>query len=95
MAVAVVLDFPGGTLEQYDNVIAKMGLTPEGQGPPGALSHWVAETDDGIRVSDLWLGRDEFEKFSEEQIRPFTAEFGLPEPQVTFFDVHNYLTAGQ
>jgi hypothetical protein len=32
MAVAVVLEFPGGTTEQYDEVIAKMGFTPGGKG---------------------------------------------------------------
>jgi hypothetical protein len=34
-------------------VIEKMGLTPGGSGPPGAISHWVAKTDDGIRVVDV------------------------------------------
>jgi hypothetical protein len=32
MAVAVVLEFPGGTLEQYDEVIGKMGFTKGGPG---------------------------------------------------------------
>jgi hypothetical protein len=95
MAVAVVLDFPGGTLEQYDEVIAKMGLTPEGPGAPGGLGHWVTKTDDGIRVTDVWRTREEFDKFAAEQIGPITAEVGIPgPPQITFYDVHNYLTAG-
>ena len=94
MAVAVVLDFPGGTLEQYDEVIAKMGFTPEGPGAPGGLSHWVTKTDDGIRVTDVWRTREEFDKFAAEQIGPITAEVGIPgPPQMTFYDVHNYLTA--
>ena len=32
MAVAVQLDFPGATLEQYDECCKLMGLTPKGQG---------------------------------------------------------------
>jgi hypothetical protein len=39
MAVAVILEFPGGTLEQYDQVIDKMGFSPGGPGAPGGLFH--------------------------------------------------------
>jgi len=95
MAIAVQLDFKGGTLQQYDQVIQKMGLRPGGQGPPGALSHWVTKTPDGIRVTDLWRSREEFDKFSQEQIGPFTREAGFSDPpNIQFFEVHNYLIAG-
>ena len=92
MAVAVQLDFRGTTLAQYDQVIEKMGLTPEGPVPQGALFHWVAKTEDGIRVVDVWESAQQFNKFADEQIGPFTKEVGISEPpQITFFDVHNYL----
>ncbi len=95
MAIAVVLDFEGGTLEQYDEVIKKMGFTPGGPGAPGARGHWVAETDTGIRVTDTWKSKEQFEKFAQEQIGPITAEVGIPNPPtMTFYEVHNYLTAG-
>jgi hypothetical protein len=94
MAVAVVMDFPGGTLEQYDQVIAKMGFTPGGAGAPGGLSHWVTATDTGIRVTDVWQTREQFDAFGVEQIGPITAEFGMAPPEMTFHDVHNYLTPG-
>ena len=45
MAVALVLDFDGATLDQYDQVLDKMGLEPGGEVPPGALFHWVTATD--------------------------------------------------
>jgi hypothetical protein len=94
MAVAVQLDFPGATLEQYDQVIKKMGLKAGGQVPPGAISHWVAKTNDGIRVTDVWESKEQFERFSKEQIGPHTAEAGIAAPRITFFEVHNYLTKG-
>lgn len=94
MAVAIVMDFAGGTLEQYDQVCAKMGLTPRGPGPAGAVSHWVTATDDGIRVTDVWQTREQFDTFAAEQIGPFSAEFGLPAPETVFYDVHNYFTEG-
>jgi len=95
MAIAVQLDFKGGTLEQYDRVIDAMGFSPGGPGAPGGLFHWVMETDDGIRVMDVWQDRETFERFAEESIGPSMAQAGVDiQPEVTFFDVHNHLTAG-
>jgi hypothetical protein len=93
MAVAAVLDFEGATLDQYDQTITKMGLQPQGAGAPGGLFHWVTATDSGIRVTDVWETKEQFEKFAEEQIGPITAAVGIPNPPtVTFYDVHNFLT---
>jgi hypothetical protein len=95
MAVAVQLEFPGATLEQYDQVIKKMGFTPGGPGAPGGIFHWVTKTNDGIRVTDVWETKEQFERFSREQIGPYSAEAGIPAPpRITFFEVHNYLTKG-
>ncbi|MBA2336958.1 MAG: hypothetical protein H0V96_04240 [Acidimicrobiia bacterium] len=95
MAVGVVLEIEGGTLEQYDEVIKRMGFTPGGPGAPGGLFHWVTKTDDGIRVTDVWEDRETFDRFAEERIGPITAEVGVPNPPVvSFFEVHNHLTAG-
>jgi hypothetical protein len=91
--VAVEMNFPGATLDQYDQVIKKMGLTPAGATPPGAISHWIAKTDDGLRVVDVWESREQFDRYAEEKIRPYTREAGFTEaPEMRFYDVHNYLT---
>lgn len=95
MPVAVVLEFSGGSLEEYDKTIERMGFTPGGPGAPGGLFHWVTATGDGIRVTDVWETREQFDRFAEEKIGPITAEVGIPgPPQITFYDVHNHLTAG-
>jgi hypothetical protein len=95
VAVAVQLDFPGGTLEQYDEVIKRMGFHARGAGGSGLLFHWIATTVDGIRVTDVWESQEQFENFSTEKIGPITQAVGLPgPPKVEFFEVHNYLTAG-
>jgi hypothetical protein len=95
MAVAVVLEFEGSTLEQYEQVIQKMGFTHGGPGGDGGLFHWVTATDDGIRVTDVWQTKEHFQKFAQEQIEPYTREVGFAgPPKMTFYDVHNYLTAG-
>ena len=93
MAIAVQLDFNGGTLAQYDSVVEKMGFHPGGTGGPGGIFHWVMKTDQGFRVTDVWVSKEAFERFSKEKIEPLSKEVSLPTPTVQFFAVHNYLTA--
>jgi hypothetical protein len=76
-------------------VVAKMGFEPGGAGAPGGLFHWVTRTANGIRVIDVWESRELFERFAQEQIGPITASVGVAEaPQITYYEVHNYLTVG-
>jgi hypothetical protein len=92
MAVAIVMDFPGGTREQYDQVLEKMDLG--GRVPDGGLHHTAGATDDGWRVLDVWESMDKFQSFAQAKIRPYTAEVGLPEPQMRVVDLHNHETTG-
>jgi hypothetical protein len=93
MAIAVVLDFEGATLEQYDKVIELMSLKPGGGGAEGGLFHWVTATDGGIRITDVWESKELFERFAAEKIGPFTQQAGFQgPPKISFYDVHNYLT---
>ena len=96
MAVAFEMRFEGATLEQYDRVMELMGLRQGGAGssPDGAIFHWVAKTDDGIVVVDVWETDGQFNRFAEEQIGPYTRQAGIPNPPViTRYDVHNTLGA--
>jgi len=94
MPVGVQLEFTGASLEQYDRAHVKMGTPPGGAGPAGLVFHWVTKTDAGFRATDVWDSRETFEKFVAEQLGPISQEVGLPRPEVHFFEVHNYLTAG-
>jgi hypothetical protein len=59
------------------------------------LFHCVTKTADGIRASDVWTTQEDFEKFAEEKIGPITKAVGVKsQPEIQYFDVHNYLTAG-
>ena len=93
MAVAIEMDFKGATLEQYDEVMKLMGLADGTRPlPAGAIFHWVAKTDDGIRVVDVWETREAFDQFAAEQIGPFTQQAGIAAPpETTYRDVHNHL----
>ena len=60
--------FRGATLDQYDQILQKMGLEQGGPTPPGAISHFVTKTDDGIRVVEVWESQEVFQRFAQEQI---------------------------
>ena len=93
MAVAVEMNFKGATLDQYDKVMQKMGLTPGGATPPGAISHWTAKTDEGLRVVDVWETKEAYDKFAAEQIGPYMSEAGFTgAPEMRVYEVHSYLT---
>ena len=95
VAVGVQLDFKGMTLEQYDEAVKRMGFSPRGAGAPGSVFHWVTKTADGVRVTDVWETQEDFEKFAQEKIGPITQAVGIKgQPEIQYFDVHNYLTAG-
>jgi hypothetical protein len=95
MAIGVQLDFKGATLDQYDEVIRRMGFRPEGAGAPGSIFHCVTPTPDGFRVIDVWATQEAFEDFAVDHIAPMTSEVGVPAPpEVRIFPVHNFLTAG-
>lgn len=95
MAVAVQIDFTGATLDGYDESIARMGFRPGGPAEPGLLFHWVMKTPDGLRATDVWESREAFNRFAEEKLVPITREIGFQgPPEISFYDVHNHLTAG-
>jgi len=96
VAVAVQLDFAGATLDQYDEINERIGLLPGGPASPQELFHWVAGTDEGFRVVDVWESRVAFEKFAQEKLSPIYEEVGIPNPpEIQFFEVHNYLAGGR
>jgi len=94
MAVGVLMNFASGSNEAYDRVLEKMGLTPGGPTPRGAIYHMAGETGDGgFRVVDIWETAEAFEKFAQDQIAPLTAAEGFPAPEVTMWQIHNTLSA--
>jgi len=96
VAVAVQVDFEGATLEQYDEINERIGSLPGG--PPAAheLFHWVAKTDEGFRVVDVWESREAFEAMFQERLVPTFEAVGIPHPpHIQFFEVHNYLAGGR
>lgn len=92
MAIGVVIEFDTGTLDQYDQLIDKMGFSHRGKGAPGGLFHWVAKSGDGLLVTDVWESREVFERFADEQIAPYAQDVGIDaSPRIIIHEIHNYL----
>lgn len=95
MAILMVQDIPGGTQEQYEQVVARLsegrGLKSPSDWPvEGLLSHATGPTDNGWRVVDVWESEEAFQRFGEV-LGPLLQEFGLPagEPQIS--PIHNFV----
>jgi hypothetical protein len=94
MAVVMVHDGPGGTKEQYEQVVDRLtdgrGLNSLDDWPAdGILSHTAGPTDNGWRVIDVWESEEAFQSFGEV-IGPILHEVGIPgEPKL--FEVHNFV----
>src|SRR4051812_34323407 len=93
MAVALVMDFPGGTKDDYDTVVAKMELG--GRVPSRGLFPAGGPTGDGWRVIDVWESMDVFQRFAEQRIMPLTAAQGMAPPNVGHVDVHTLWRSDQ
>jgi hypothetical protein len=90
--VGVRIDLPGATLEWYDELIATTGFLPDGPLVAHALCHWVAATEDGICMVQIWESQEAFKIDAKKRTGQVLEEVGVPgTPVITYFDVHNFL----
>ena len=95
MPIAFVMNFKGATSAQYDALNVEMSFEPGGPGASGELFHWVAETDDGLLVTNVFDSEASSAKFLEERLVPAALKIGFAaEPDVTVHPIHCYLTQG-
>jgi heme-degrading monooxygenase HmoA len=94
MAVLMVLEAPGGTVEQYERANQLMGITGDDDAPAGLVSHVAAVTEDGIVVADVWESEAALETFFEERAGAAFAEAGMPEAKPRVAQVHDHIPQG-
>jgi hypothetical protein len=87
MAVAVIVDVPGGNEQLYD----QLKLFPEGKLPQGWLMHLAGPTETGWRVVNIVPSQEKFEAFAREQLAPAAQQVGDPLPEITFFPVYRLI----
>jgi hypothetical protein len=85
MAVAFIMDFPGGSAEDYDAVMEKMQLGDHL--PAGALFHAAGKSASGWQVCDVWDSAEAFQQFADAKIGPITSAQGMSPPEIRSFPV--------
>ena len=88
MAIVRIYEFPGGTLEQYDQVMEEFG----NQLAPGNLLHAAGSSDEGFRALDVFESREAADQVGE-MIAQAAQRAGLAAPAITEFETHNLLRA--
>jgi hypothetical protein len=91
MAVLVIMDIEGGTVEQYEEVDRLMGGTTPESAPAALISHTAGVTDTGIVVTDVWESVEGMQQAFEERLGPALAQAGVPASQPRILPVHNHL----
>jgi hypothetical protein len=93
MAVAMLMELPGVTQEQYDKVMEELQLETM---PPGGIFHMAAPMEGGWRVLDVWETREEFERFAQDRLAAAMQKVGVPQSgEPKFQELHNILMAKQ
>ena len=84
MSEALILEFQGVTVDQYQAVNKLLGLdaaTGEGNSPPGLLSHTGATAADGnLMVFELWDSQAAQGAFMGGALGAALGQAGLPAP---------------
>src|SRR5260370_42521287 len=86
MAVAVIIDFPDGNAQKYEQVTGK--LFPEGKLPEGWQVHIAGPAGNGWEVVNVVPSQGQFETFAREQLLPAAQQAGGAPPQITVFPVY-------
>ena len=93
MALARVFEGKGWTAQQYDQLMERLlGRLNRGRRTaPGVLFHWASERPDGMYVVDVYEGREQADRLVQEQVGPIVQEMQLSMPQITEYEVRNFL----
>ena len=92
MAVAMYMHWPEMTSDQYDAVMAKLGL--DANPPAGGVLHVATATEDGVEVWEVWQTEQAFNGFLQQRLLPAVSELGIEgEPEVRIVPLHNLYAA--
>lgn len=93
MAVAIFVNWPGVTVEQYGKL--RPFANWENDPAPGGLFHASALDDEGLHVFDLWESPEAFQNFLETRILPNVSASGVTtQPDIKMIPVHDYAAPG-
>ena len=87
MAYALITETPGGTKEQYEQVMQETGQA--GPDLEGQLVHIAGPVEGGWLVVTVWESQEVCEKFFNEKVKPARQKAGMPDVEPKIFPVHN------
>jgi hypothetical protein len=93
MAITMIMEWPGVTAAEYDEVRELVGW--EHEPADGGLSHIATVTPGGLRVTDVWESAEHFQRFADERLMSAVHAVGITtEPQVEIFPNHAWFVPG-
>lgn len=91
MAILMLIEFEGGTREQYDKVDELLGGVTVDHAPDGLISHSAAITEDGLVVADVWESPEALQTFFDEQLGAALKEAEVTTTEPRILPVHNHI----
>jgi hypothetical protein len=89
MAIVVVLDMPGMTIEQYDKADGLLAAAGQRE-PAGRTSHVAAPSSDGMLVIDIWESEELFGAFGSVLVS-ILKECGIQPSEPRILPMHNFI----
>src|SRR3954470_21489711 len=90
MPIAMLMEIPGCTQQQYDDVMAELRL--EGM-PEGGILHVAAPMEGGWRVLDVWESQEQFDRFYEAKLHDALVKNNVStDGPPKFAPVHNVMS---
>jgi hypothetical protein len=86
--VCLLIQVPGGTLEQYDDVMSRLEASGGHLGE-GQTFHVCGPTAGSFTVIDVWNSREDFDRFLAGRLGQAIQEAKVPPPQITEIPIHN------
>lgn len=91
MAIGIIFDVPGGTQQQYDQIMIELNLSEKPAS--GLISHNAGPSENGWRVVDIWDSQTSFDNFFNTRLGTAIKNSGIPQPSVATFSVYNSIRA--
>lgn len=81
MGYVAVLEIHGLTADEYNAIVARMGV--ERKAAPGIYLHIASPMEGGMRVVELWDTKEGFETYIQAQLIPACAALGIEKKTTT------------
>jgi hypothetical protein len=76
MSVVMVMEIPGATTDQYDEINKIMGISGPQDEPDGLISHVCAKTETGLLICDVWRSQADLDDFAANRVGPAAGQVG-------------------